>query len=234
MTERGRTSVDRSANHLSIGPSALVWDGNALSIDIDEMSAPFLRRIRGSIRVEPKHLNPHAFMLDEKERHVWRPIAPAARVSVNMEAPDLRWSGDGYLDMNFGSEPLETGFRYWTWSRASLSNGAGIIYDADRREGAPLSLALRFDKSGRLEQLDPPAIAPLPRTKWMMPRETRADDGHASVIRTLEDTPFYSRSEISSKLFGENVTSVHESLSLDRVVNPIVRVMLPFRMPRRR
>lgn len=233
MTERGRTRIDCSADHFSVGPSALVWDGNSLRIDISEISAPIPRRVRGVIQVEPEYLNQQAFALDGSQRHFWRPIAPAARVSVKMEAPDLRWSGGGYFDTNHGSEPLEAAFRYWTWSRASLPDGAAIIYDADRRADGPLSLALRFDKSGRMERLDPPPIAPLSRTKWLMPRETRADDGRSSVIRTLEDTPFYSRSEIASRLFGEDVRSVHESLSLDRLVNPIVKLMLPFRMPRR-
>jgi carotenoid 1,2-hydratase len=49
----------------------------------------------------------------------------------------------------------------------------------------------------------------------------------------LEDTPFYARSLIETTLGGTKVAAVHESLSLDRVANPCVRLMLPFRMPRR-
>ena len=100
------------------------------------------------------------------------------------------------------------------------------------RTGA-LSLALRFDRSGNYERLEPPPIARLPMTGWRLARQTRSDDGEAAVSRSFEDTPFYARSRISTKLFGENVTAVHESLSLDRFANPMVRLMLPFRMPRR-
>ena len=53
------------------------------------------------------------------------------------------------------------------------------------------------------------------------------------VRQTLEDTPFYSRSVIETGLFGEQVTAVHESLSLDRFQAPWVQAMLPFRIPRR-
>jgi carotenoid 1,2-hydratase len=53
------------------------------------------------------------------------------------------------------------------------------------------------------------------------------------VVQTLEDTPFYVRSVLSSGLLGEQVTSVHETLDLRRVVSLPVRLMLPWRMPRR-
>jgi carotenoid 1,2-hydratase len=233
MTERRRTALSQQQHRLAIGPSAVTWDGNALQINVDEISAPLPRRIRGVIRLEPDGVNRHVFTLDANHRHFWRPIAPSARVSVDMTSPDIKWSGNGYLDMNHGSEPLESAFRSWTWSRACLPTGAGILYDADRRNSESLSLALRFDQSGSFERVDPPKAALLPRTKWFMPRETRADDGVAQVRHTFEDTPFYSRSEITSTLFGERVKAVHESLSLDRVSHPLVRLMLPFRMPRR-
>jgi carotenoid 1,2-hydratase len=54
----------------------------------------------------------------------------------------------------------------------------------------------------------------------------------ARVEQTLEDTPFYARSVLSSGLLGERVTSVHESLNLPRVVTRATRFMLPWRMPR--
>jgi len=65
-----------------------------------------------------------------------------------------------------------------------------------------------------------------------VPRATRADAVPA-VRQTLEDTPFYSRSVIGTQLLGEQVTAVHESLSLDRFRAPWVQAMLPFRIPRR-
>ena len=64
-------------------------------------------------------------------------------------------------------------------------------------------------------------------------RSVRSEDA-ASVVRTLEDAPFYARSVISARLLGEPVTLMHESLSLDRFKMPIVQAMLPFRMPRAR
>jgi carotenoid 1,2-hydratase len=74
----------------------------------------------------------------------------------------------------------------------------------------------------------------LPPTRiWRIPRATHADPGQPAIIlRTLEDTPFYARSIISSRIRGEKVEAMHESLSLDRFRRPWVRALLPFRMPR--
>ena len=52
------------------------------------------------------------------------------------------------------------------------------------------------------------------------------------MLATYEDTPFYARSLLASTLGGEPVRAMHESLSLDRFRNPMVRLMLPFRIPR--
>ena len=149
-----------------------------------------------------------------------------------MDAPVASWRGSGYIDQNAGAEPIEQAFSDWTWSRAKTRDGAAILYDAVRRRDPPLALALTFDRNGRFEARKSPPPAVLPPTRWRLGRTTRADDGRAAIVRSFEDTPFYSRSLVAHDLFGERVESVHESLSLDRVSCPLVRLMLPFRMPR--
>ena len=173
-------------------------------------------------------------MLESQGRHLWRPIAPKARVAVDLDGPSLRWRGVGYFDHNRGDEPIERAFSDWTWSRAQASHGSTVLYEAGRRRETPLSMALHFDRQGGVEERRPPPSAVLPTTRWRLAQSTRADDGDASLVRVLEDTPFYARSIISHTLFGERVESVHEALSLDRFSNPAVRLMLPFRMRRRR
>ncbi|MEY3572351.1 MAG: hypothetical protein RJA77_266, partial [Pseudomonadota bacterium] len=51
-------------------------------------------------------------------------------------------------------------------------------------------------------------------------------------VRTLEDTPFYARGMVEADLLGERVVAMHETLSLPRLRSPIVKAMLPWRMPR--
>lgn len=233
MTERGGASLRRSRNALVIGPSSLEWRNGELLIRIDEVGAPIPRRIRGEVVITPQAINRREFDLETHDCHIWRPIAPVARASVKFDTPDIRWRGNAYFDANAGDAPLEEAFSYWTWSRAALGDGAAIYYDVERRREPPLSLALRFDAAGEVRVLEPPAVAPMATTKWRLARRSRAEDGAAQVLRDFEDTPFYSRSLVSSRFEGEPVEWVHESLSLDRFANPIVRLMLPFRMPRR-
>ncbi len=211
----------------------MAWDGTALTVRFDERGAPLPRRVRGTVRLVPSGITAEAFELDPAGRHRWWPMAPAARVEVRLDAPALRWNGSGYFDTNDGDEPLETAFSRWTWCRADLPDGAGILYDVHHRGGGGRNLSLRFGADGSRRDIRPPSAASLPPTGlWRMPRETRSDDGRARVLRTFEDTPFYSRSLLSATLAGAPVRAVHESLSLDRFRNPLVRLMLPFRMPR--
>ena len=233
MTERGRNSLSRDMDHLTIGPSSLNWDGQTLIINIDEVCAPLPRRIRGNVRLTPSFTNANPFVLEDAGQHIWRPIAPLSRVEVDLSEPDLTWQGHGYFDMNAGAEPLDDAFETWTWSRARVDDKAIIFYDAKRRRETDLSLALQVDRSGAFTSLPKPPIAPLPRGAWGVARETRADGGTANLARGFEDSPFYTRSLVDAQILGVPVQSVHESLDLNRLKRGIVQVMLPFRMPRR-
>ncbi len=236
MTERGSGAVAREADTLAIGPSCVQWRGDQLEITIEErdkrLGIPWQRRVAGTVRVIPEALNATAFALDPAGRHSWHCLAPRARIEVEMERPGLSWRGSGYLDSNFGSESLEQGFRIWHWSRAHTRRGALVSYEGIRRDGSPFASAIRFDRDGtaRHEALLP--VAPLPDTAWLVERKTRADRGHARLVKTWENAPFYARSTLAARLYGEQVTAVQESLDLDRFASPIVQLMLPYRMPR--
>ncbi len=237
MTERGKRHVAVSAEHFAIGPSALHWDGETLTIDIDEigMPLPIPRRVRGTIRVRPRALTGHVVTLNPDGAHRWWPIAPVAEVEVELSEPALHWTGPGYLDMNRGDAPIAEGFRDWHWSRAATRDGAAVLYGGVRRDGSRFDLGWRFDRDGETTPLATPPVSSLSKSGWRIARETRSDAGRpAALVATLEDTPFYARSLVKASLTGEEVTAMHESLSLDRFANPVVQAMLPFRMPRRR
>ena len=146
---------------------------------------------------------------------------------------DLRWAGEGYIDSNRGAEMLEAGFSHWAWSRATLSTGAAVLYDVESRHGDIEPLAVRFDRTGEAEPIELPDAVSLLPTRWLVKRRTRTDRGtSARVVKTLEDAPFYARSLIEATLAGERVPAIHESLSLTRFSHPIVKWMLPYKMPR--
>jgi carotenoid 1,2-hydratase len=233
MTERPRDAVSRAPNLFAVGPSDLSWDGNSLVIRVDERTVPIPRRLRGTIRVVPTAITQQVFTLNESGNHRWWPISPCARVQVALDQPRLRWQGDGYFDTNRGDAPLESGFVDWQWSRGATRDGAIIQYEALRRDGSRVDLAMSYDPQGRLQRFEPPALHALKRTGWRVGRAVRSENA-PRVLKTLEDAPFYSRSVISAKLLDEPVTLMHESLSLDRFRMPVVQAMLPFRMPRAR
>lgn len=232
MTERPARAASRSSERFQIGPSAVRWEDDALTIEIDETAVPHLSRVRGRVRIRPETLGPETFSLAPEDRHCWRPIAPSAPIEVDLERPDLSWRGAGYLDSNWGSEGLEQGFRRWDWSRAALpGREAAILYDAERRDGSALSLALRAGSDGTLERFDPPPRRPLPKTLFGLHRGSQAE-APVRETRRFEDAPFYARAELETRLLGTDAPAVHESLDLDRFSSFWVKTLLPWRMPR--
>jgi carotenoid 1,2-hydratase len=234
MTERSAASVQRSSSAFGIGPSSLRWDGSSLRFEINEVGMPIPQRVRGRVRVWPRGLSSFQTPLDDGGRHRWGPIAPCARIEVELDKPGARWSGEAYLDSNEGDEPITRPFSEWDWSRAALKDGStAVIYDVRQKAGADRVIARRFRPDGSSEAFDAPPRQALPRTAWRIKRTMRSEPGEpARVAQTLEDTPFYVRSVLDSQLFGERVSSVHESLNVPRVVSTPVRLMLPWRMPR--
>jgi carotenoid 1,2-hydratase len=233
LTERRMAGVASGPRHLAIGPNSLHWNGDTLVARIDERGSPFRMPIRGELRIHPESLTEHEVSLDSHHAHHWWPVAPASRIEVELAEPALRWSGRGYFDSNRGVSPLEEAFANWTWSRALTPEGTRIHYDVNCRDGARTEIAALVRPSGAVEDIERPARAHLPPTLlWRIPRETRSDDGRARVLQTLEDTPFYSRSVVSARQGGREVTAVHESLSLDRFASRWVQHLIPYRMRR--
>ncbi len=232
MTERSRASVSRGVDHFAVGPSSLRWDGDALTIEVDEWANPLPRPVRGTIRVHPRSLSAHTWALDDGGRHQWGPLAPSARVEVSLSQPDLGWSGAGYFDSNEGSEPIETPFSSWDWSRSILADGgSAVIYDVRQKTGDDRLLALRFGSDGTVTDFEADRRHTLPRTFWRIPRQMRSAQP-PRLVETLEDTPFYQRAVLEATLAGERALTFHESLDVERLERLSTRLMLPWRMPR--
>jgi carotenoid 1,2-hydratase len=232
MTERNARALERSANHFRVGPSHIDWDGGCLSLEIEERGAVFGEPVRGRVKIHPEALVSRHFPLDPEGRHSWHPIAARARIEVQFERPGLSWQGDAYVDSNYGSEPMEKGFRDWQWSRAHVGREAAIFYEGVRMDGSHFALSLGIDRAGFASPRETPPLQKLRTTNWLMPRAIRSE-GPARVLKTWEDVPFYSRSAVETRLDGQQALSVHESLSLTRFISAPVQFMLPFRMPRR-
>lgn len=233
MTERGRRDIARHACTLQIGKSLAHWDGDALKIEIDEWTAPIPSRVRGEISVRAHALISDAYALDARAHHVWKPIAPSADIDVRFSEPHLTWRGRAYFDCNWGAEPPERAFARWDWSRAHLgAHDCVVHYDVTLADGAPRGTSLRFNAQGSATPINAPPPTTLGPTFWRLHRSPRGGDEPATLVRTLEDTPFYARSWLRAPIESVQTDIFHESLSLKRLSSPIVRAMLPFRMPR--
>ena len=231
MTERGRDQLTATADTLRIGPSALAWDGDTLVITLRERAAPWPRRVDGRVRIEGLLPALQPIELDAAGRHRWQPVMPRARVSVDLAAPALRWSGDGYVDSNHGDLPLEQSFESWQWCRTPHPDGGtSIHYDLRERDGRTRALRLDIARDGGVRFGSPQPSDPLEPSRWGIARA--AHEG-AELRRTLEDGPFYVRSLFATPWQGRSLPTLHESLSLDRFRARWVQALLPFRMPRR-
>ncbi|MEM9098763.1 MAG: hydratase [Pseudomonadota bacterium] len=233
MTERGRSALWRNAEHFAVGQSHMHWDGSELTLDLVERAVPHLTPVRGRIRLIPDQLTERPHTLAPK--HYWWPHAPSARIEVDLERPDLSWQGDGYLDQNWGDEPIEDGFSRWDWLRAEgMSGGAGaVLYAGERRNGSPFALGMRFPGDGSCEEIEVPPTRGLKPGFWGVGRSIPvATEAEPKILKTFEDSPFYMRSHVETEIGGEAVHAMHESLDLDRFSSRVVKLMLPFRMPR--
>ena len=239
MTERGARHVQRERHAFVVGPSHLQWKGDALEIAFDERSVPFMSAVRGVLRLQPHALTQFHAALDGPGRHRWGPIAPCARIEVELQSPALRWQGHAYFDSNEGDEPIERAFMRWDWLRTADADGStAVIYDVQprdvKRSGSSRLVTQRFAPDGSASAFEAsPRQRLAPSALWRIERQVRASEP-PRVVRTLEDTPFYARALIEMRAgSGELVQAVHETLDVPRLVSPVVQAMLPFRMPRR-
>lgn len=218
-----------ATGELHIGASSMRVVGSTLVVDLDERTAPLPGRIRGRVQVDLGALDTAPIALDRAQRHRWTPLAPHARCEVTLDDPSLRFRGDAYLDSNAGDEPLERAFSAWSWSRATLRDGRTVVaYDVTPRGSAPASILLQATSSSTLPLAASIPRHVLPRTRFGIAPRVRMDT--VGRVETLEDTPFYARSRVHGRLFGEPAVAVHEELCLDRFQKPWVQFLLPFRM----
>ncbi len=234
MTERGRKKTERTETTYQTGGSSVRFEGDELIVDVDEICAPLPRRLRGQVRATLPYRLTDAHQLDPQARHFWSPACAHARIEAQFDQPNLSWSGHGYVDSNYGLEPLEKGFDYWDWSRTPLSDKNTLIrYVTDPIGAHQRNLHLMISPDGQASEFSGDPSLTLPGTQiWQIKRRAGGLAQHQPrVTKTLEDTPFYSRSILRYN-GGVSGVSTHETLSGKRLRSPIVKALLPFRMPR--
>jgi carotenoid 1,2-hydratase len=229
MTERGRRALERSGDAFRLGASTLRWSPDGLAIELDEVSTPHERPIRGLITLRPLRGGGPAVALDEAARHGWRPIAPDCHAAVTLSTPEQAWSGHGYLDTNWGARPISEDFDGWDWSR-SCGGEPRAFYDLQRRDGSISAFGAGYGPDGVFGVTEATPHAPQSASLWRLPRRAPGQSGE--IAGTLEDTPFYARSLIRSRIGEAETMLMHERLDCRRLASRWVQALLPFRMPR--
>ncbi|MEO1701261.1 MAG: carotenoid 1,2-hydratase [Pseudomonadota bacterium] len=242
MTERRKSRLKRDPFNFKVGPSSLHWTNGKLVIEFDEVSPPYPpfqwlpKRIKGTITVTPKAVTSRVFDIDTNGKQRWWPIAPSGKVDVRIQKggiPD--WTGHSYLDSNWGTEPLEATFHHWDWARGSAAgDGAMIFYDTQRRDGTRGMICVAIDRDGNVEDVPTPPRQNVKGGAWGVQRNAHCDEDFMPFVATsYEDGPFYLRAKVHTQISGKPLDLMHESFSGDRFATWWVKMMLPFRMPRR-
>ena len=80
-----------------------------------------------------------------------------------------------------------------------------------------------------MKRIESPGLQHLPKGRlWRVALPARIAGQVIEGLKTLEDPPFYTRSQILTEVGS----FLHESLDLTRFCQPWVQLLLPFRMPR--
>lgn len=230
LTEARPESVERRADLFALSGSRIERCDDVLTIHLDERTAPWGRALRGRVRIALHAGSAGPYTLDQPGDHHWWPIGARAGAEVELDAPALRFRGSAYHDCNFGRVPLEQSFDSWNWSRAETGDDVCVVYDVREVDGTQRPFGLRLGRGG-VEPLEASMTTELSPGWWGVQRATRGH-GEASIVRTLEDTPFYTRSLIRTTYDGRPALAMHESLSMTRFVRPWVQCLLPFRIRR--
>jgi carotenoid 1,2-hydratase len=116
-----------------------------------------------------------------------------------------------------------------------MANGdTSVVYDVRPKKGPDRGVSQRFSPDGSYQSFEAPARYPFPASAWRIQRAMCSESQSATeILSTLEDTPFYARSLLQTRLLGEDLTAVHETLDIPRLVSLPVQLMLPWKMPRR-
>ncbi|MCA9666016.1 MAG: hypothetical protein KC503_10525 [Myxococcales bacterium] len=225
---------ERDDERLAIGPSSLTL-GERVVADFSTRSPLLGVPLRGRVIVEPARFVDEPHWLDAREQHRWYPMAPHSRARVELDEPALCFEGRAYFDGNRGAEPLTRGFSRWYWMRSPGETSTEVIYDTVDAAGAERRYDRVFGADGSCSAAEASERLALPRTRWLIARETRAGRGErVTRVRTVESAPFYSRAIVELDGAGRRREAMHELMDVDRLRGRLVQAAFYLRMRRAR
>ncbi len=211
-------------DRVRIGHSSLaVGADGRVTVEIDERSAPWGRRVRARIELRPLGPGHPELELVPGQPHYWRPRAPHAEARVEVDDPEVAFSGAGYFDANRGAELLGGGVPGWRGARLHRGDHTEIVYEPPGSTVRVLADAQRVTV-----EREPARDVRVTRTRWGLevPEsfDTRSGPARPSPM-LLESSPFYARVQASAP-GGELLGEVADFRRFHR---PSVRWMARFR-----
>ena len=227
LAERDASHQPPSSDTFRVGPSSLTLDRSGkATLEVDDKGPS---RLSGRLRLhalEPALSQEPVALSPGLADHRWHALLPRARVEVELQRPGLSFEGCGYLDTNWGSEPMEQRLAGWNWARTHSEAGTRVVYDVRARDGRRFvhtlgtGLPLRTDSA-----IGQPATGIT--TGWGVALPAALSCGTQAMGTpgaVIESAPFYARYDLRDPAGA--VCGLGESLDLLRFDRAMVRWML--------
>ncbi len=184
-----------NANNLSIGQSSWRIDGNRVTIEIVDRTAPWGKPARAEIVLDPLVTSDLSVALSADEAHHWTPRMPRARGHIRIPSINVDVEGLAYHDGNHGREQLGPKLPGWRWTRIHHKDRTEVFYEPQDFHAWSLTTA---NGSIALRRQSASAIS-LKRSGWGLRVPSNlieiTSEPTLQAPRLLESSPFYARLE---------------------------------------
>lgn len=230
LSEYPREAVEVRGRTLRIGRSLLEYtrDGT-VRMEVDERCAPFGRKVRARLVLEPQAWAAEEVQLVPGLPHFWRALAPRAKARLEVFTEGVVCEGLGYHDSNHGAELLGARLPGWHWARVHGPEETVVEYHLP---GAVAPLRVTAGAQGTTSERRPllSEASEARRTSltgWGLRVPARLYSGNTVVgePRLLESSPFYAR--VEARRDGLDVMG--EVADFRRFHSPFIRWMAHFR-----
>ncbi|WP_224364989.1 carotenoid 1,2-hydratase [Hyalangium versicolor] len=214
-----------SAHQLRIGRSTLSYEGDLVRMQVDERTAPWGRRVKACLVLEPLTPMGDEVQLAPGLPHWWQPLAPRTRARLEVETEGLSLEGLGYHDTNHGAEQLGARLRGWHWSRTHGEHETVVDYVLP--DGIPPVQVVAGPWGLQSKRGSSAGVLETERTGWglRVPRHLLTRAPVEGAPRLLESSPFYARVEAST----QKANTLGEVADFRRFHSPLIRWMAHFR-----
>ncbi|XXF79011.1 carotenoid 1,2-hydratase [Myxococcaceae bacterium GXIMD 01537] len=227
LSEYARAEREGS-NVLRIGRSVLRYlDDGRVRMEVDERTAPWGRRVRASLVLEPLTPRVDELQLVPGLPHYWQALAPRARAWLKVDTEGVEAEGLGYHDTNHGEELLGQRLGGWHWTRTHRDEVTVVDYHLP--DGVPPVRVTAHAEAVTCERGTgvPPEARTTNLTGWglRVPSRLHAGNTVLGVPKLLESSPFYARVEAREHGFD----ALGEVADFRRFHSPLIRWMAHFR-----